>query len=598
VPALAASLWITTLVFALRAFTPEQDIVLPFNSDDAISVIMANQTAVTPYHLFYFGQDRYGAWPHLTLAAASRLIGTITPAAFSHAQVLWAWLGAIPLWRLAGVFAPGALVAYLWAFTLAPPLVGTLFSGQPYTWQIAGLLWAWWMLRRVARASRPSAVLALGAFVAALLPMWISRASVPMLVAIAVLEALSARGAGKEGSTANVAPALIVIAAAIGESLLRTLHGRYALEHFGNDFATPVVTDRGFYLRNVGAALAQVIALPPGALSIVAVLFGVGALVFWGVARLRRRPPGEWDEWALLGGGFTIVVTVQVGIAVVVTWVRLNGYNPRYFVLCAVFAALIIGILVSALAHRLASGAQALVLAAGLAWFLHGHPVAHPAPDFSIDRRAGLALGRTHPGAILLGDYWGTYLIAGAAPEAGLRPVAFHNDRMPWLDGAFRKSDLVVASFLYTDRFGTSQDPTRLVAHRGQVFALVRTFMADALPFALYRRRTDARASVHIDQGEAGAAALFDGRADTTFSPRDLIIRYACGEPSTIDVLGSSATLEWWRSGNWVSLAATRPRHWQLPAATAGDLRLRLNGTSALSEVVVLCGERGKEAAE
>jgi hypothetical protein len=424
--------------------------------------------------------------------------------------------------------------------------------------------------------------------------MWISRASVPMLVAIAVLEALSARGAGKEGSTANVAPALIVIAAAIGESLLRTLHGRYALEHFGNDFATPVVTDREFLVQNAGAALARVVALPPGALSIAAVAFGLAALLWWGVARLRRWQPREWDELALLGGGFGIVATVQFAIAVLTMWVRVNGYGPRYFVLCSVFAALIIGILVSAFVHRLASGAQAFVLALGLAWFLHWRPAAHAAPEFSADRRAALALARAHPRAILWGDYWGTYVVAGAGPEAGLRPVPFDNGRMPWLEGAFLKSDVVVASFLNTDRFGTPQDPTRLLLDRGQVFELVRTFVADALPFALYRRRTEARPSIDIEQGEAGAAALFDGRPDTTSWPRDLILRYACDGASTVDVLGGDLTLQRWQPPNWIPLAASRPRHWQLPAATVGDLRLRVSGSSALGEVVVLCDERGQ----
>src|ERR1700738_1333783 len=91
VPALAAALWVVTLLFALRSFTPDRDLIGPFNSDDAISVIMANDTSFTPFHLFFFGQDRFGAWPHLLLSWTSHLVGAITPSMFIHFQVLWAW---------------------------------------------------------------------------------------------------------------------------------------------------------------------------------------------------------------------------------------------------------------------------------------------------------------------------------------------------------------------------------------------------------------------------------------------------------------------------------------------------------------------------
>jgi hypothetical protein len=588
---LAAGLWSATLAFALRAFTPERDAILPFSSDDAISVIMANEKRITPFHLFYFGQDRFGAWPHLALDLLSRFTGPITPSAFSHAQVIWAWLGAIPLWQLAGVHAPGVLVAYLWALALAPPLVVHLFSFQPYTWQLAALFWTWWAFRGLLAAPRRNAAIAALALIAAVLSVWTSRVSVSMVLALAAMEALRDRQTRGRFITRHLAPVALALVACFSEWALRTIHRQYSLKHVGAVFETPVRADSGFYLQNFGAALRRVWSLPPGVLSIVATTAGLAGLVVWGVAQRRRWRFAEWREAAIFGGAMSLLIALQLAVIVGTSWVRMNGYPARYFVFCSVLAALIVGAAVSAIVAAGIPRIHWMVLVAGAALFIAWRPATSPAADFLAARSAALSLAQAHPKPIIWGAYWSTYWLAGAAPEGGLRPVPFQGevDRMPWLDRDLASADVVIGSFRATERFGDPANPTPLLVDRGEVLELAGTRIEGSLPFALYRRRTPARAEVHVEEPlDPGVSALFDGRFDTTFPLRQLTIRYHCPATSTLDVLGAEASVELSHSAHWVPLTATRRQRWTLPPRE-GDVRLRLEGRGPTSEVVVLC---------
>jgi hypothetical protein len=497
VAALACASWLGTLVFALFALSPERDIVMPFNSDQAISVIMANERRLTPFHLFYFGQDRFGAWPHLALGAASRLSGPVTPAAFSHAQVIWAWLGAIPLWRLAGVYAPGVLWGYLFALAVDRSLAATLFSFQPYTWQLAALLWAWWGLRELASRGRSRAAPVALAFVASLLAVWMSRASVPTLLGIAAIETWWVPRARRRFGAADVLPLAIAAFATIGESAIRAIHDRYARAHFGADFRTPMYIDSGHLLDNLVSALRTLARMPPAGLTAGLLAAGLAALVICAMRRVRRHEAANWEGAAILAATVSLVGASQIAIAVATPWVRMNRFDARYFALCSVCAFLIAGTLVSAICRAATSNASLVVLAGGMLAFFVMRPAVHPAPEFLSLRGAGLALGQAHPGALVMGDYWSTYALAGAAPEAGLRPVPFEGeiDRMPWLDADLLAADAVFAPLRDGGRLRRVGDPAPLFLDRGGVFELDRTFFAGTWPFARYRVRTNDPAS-------------------------------------------------------------------------------------------------------
>jgi len=589
---LATGLWLATLAFALWSFTPERSLV-PFSSDDAISVLMANDAPVTAFHLFYFGQDRFGGWPHLALDALRPMLGPVTPAMFGHAQVLWAWLGAIPLWKLAGANAAGALVAYLAALSLSPVLIANLFSFQPYTWQIAALLWTWWLLRKVLSAGDATGPIAALAFAAALLSVWTSRASVPMVFFLAAVEMVRDRRSGERFATRHPLPVLVAVAATVSEVVLLTLHARYSRRHFGMEFRSPVRVDHGFYLQNLRESFARTIALPPGALTAVAVALGLCGLIACIVVQRRPRAPSAWEQTAWMGGCFSVIAAIQFALCVASNWARINDYSPRYFVFCSVFACLAIGVAVQGLANLWPSRAPWMLLLAGVGIFAIAWPRSRPAPDFASARTAASAIARMRPGAVVWGDYWSTYWLAGAAPEAGLRPVPFEGqyDRMPWLRDAFARADVVLAPFRLTDRFGTFADPTPILVDGGSVLELASTVVEGALPFALYRQRTTARPVVQVeDPAQRNLAPLFDGRLQTTAPLGELTLRYRCDGGSSVDVLGGDAVLQVWDSTRWAPVAATRAHRWKI-ARRPDDVRVRVEGPGVASEVVVLCDE-------
>jgi hypothetical protein len=584
--ALAAALWATTLLFALTAFTPERDAIESFNSDDAISILMANEPHVTPFHLYYFGQDRFGGWPHLLLAAASRVVGPITPVAFSRVQVAWAWLGAIPLWQIAGEFAPGALVAYLAAFALPPRLTEHLLSAsQPYSWQIGALFWTWWALRKLSSALRRPLLLIPVAFLLALLSVWGSRASVPMVVALAAIEVSRNRQPRK----LRLSPIAIAIGAGLAEAVLRAVHARYSRAHFGRDYRTAVRTDFAHLGENLRGAFDRMVELTPGWLSVGAIAAGLFGLFFWILARRRGGRPLAAEEPALLAGTFAMLATTQLALCVATNWARINDYAPRYFVLSILFACLIAGVAVAWIATLVLPRAAWLVLLAGAGLFFAVRPSPGIAAEFPAAQDAARAVARIRPHAIVWGDYWSTYRLVAAAPESGLRPVPFADqyDRMPWLRRDLAASDVVVAPFRHTDRLGTPAEPAPLVVDGGEVLELAGTMVAATLPFAIYRRRTDAKAEVRVE--EPGARALFDGRFDTTAPLRVLVFDYRCDASSAVHVLGGDAAAEVWRTGGWIPLAPAGPRLWSIPADSHGEVRLRLRGNGTAREVVVLC---------
>src|SRR6202022_3774645 len=120
------------------------------------------------------------------------------------------------------------------------------------------------------------------------------------------------------------------------------VHARYSRLYFASEFETRVMLDRDFLRQNLDAAFRQTVAMPLGRLSVAAGVLGFGMLVLWAIAHLRRWPRREWEELAVLLGGFATVMAAQFGVAVVTTWVRFNNFDPRFFVLVGLFGALML----------------------------------------------------------------------------------------------------------------------------------------------------------------------------------------------------------------------------------------------------------------
>src|SRR5207248_2533345 len=130
---------------ACRALAPWQVGLQPVNSDCAVPLLMARHPQPGLFGLYYWGQDRFGAWPFTLAHGLSGLLRR-TPSLeglYLLMEVLLAL--AIAAFVLAQPRARGFIAsALVLALVLSPRLRGGLFnSSQPYAWQWAALLPAW-----------------------------------------------------------------------------------------------------------------------------------------------------------------------------------------------------------------------------------------------------------------------------------------------------------------------------------------------------------------------------------------------------------------------------------------------------------------------
>src|SRR5262252_8331295 len=135
--------WAFLLWQAIELFRPDSSLLPTYSSDDAIPLLMANEPRMTPFSLFFYGQDRFGAWPFL-IARALGWLGHFSwsPELLSAYLTLFMFAAAWPLWALAGktdFIVPGYLAALL-----LNPVVRV--ERHPYGWQASTLIWTWWAL--------------------------------------------------------------------------------------------------------------------------------------------------------------------------------------------------------------------------------------------------------------------------------------------------------------------------------------------------------------------------------------------------------------------------------------------------------------------
>ncbi|MBU8894701.1 hypothetical protein KRR26_03755 [Corallococcus sp. M34] len=427
--------WGLTLPLILRLISPSSSWHHEFTSDSAIPVLVTRARTLDVFHLFYFGQDRFGMWPFLLARA---LGGTNwTAEGLQRVMFVMLWPSALVL----GALVPsGPMRRGLWLFI---PLLLVLSPGQerylldlsqPYGWQVVALVWSWLALRGQAKAAEPPRVVAYGAlaFLAATLAMWISSSSLPSLLVLAGLEVAKARLEGTGRARAwRLAPLVPLLGAFLVERELLVLYHRFSRQAFGHAYRTDLMLDRGYLLENARQVLGQLMTGPAPALLVLAALV---AAVLWGLVAARRqgRPPSPTTWFA---AGCALVALSQIPALVLIQHVRLNAYNPRYFCLILLFAQMGLGaVVLSELAARVSPRirhAAGIVLVGGL---LVAGPVFPPTPPEHLRhthaRAAALALSEAAPGTLLLGNYWCVYLIAALQPpdERAARPLPQDGD--------------------------------------------------------------------------------------------------------------------------------------------------------------------------
>ncbi|WP_223645662.1 hypothetical protein [Corallococcus sp. EGB] len=430
--------WALSLALALLCLQPGLGGLPPLNSDSAVPLLMAQAERVDLFHAYYWGQDRFGAWPFLL----ARLVGGRDWSAGGLQAVLLVvtWTAAFPLSRLVRASASAAAgMLVVVPLALAGPAEvrnHVLELAQPYGWQFTMLAWGWWSLRRLLEADERRARVGWGvaATLAASLACWVSTSSIPILAVVWGVESLRVRVRGHAGWRPRVTAAVPVLLGGVFERQLRRLYHRYGSRTYGTTFRTKVELDWGHLWDNAGKVLASLWSgpVPQGGL----LLVGFGLAGTW-LVRHARRGRAAWAElsepaWMALACG--LAALAQLALLVAVEHVRVNLFAPRYFALAHLM--LLVG-LCSLLLHHLArwlparalrvtgaSGVTAMGVA--LAWSWAHPPRVQEQHEQLLD--AAQTLARMAPGTLLVGGYWNVYRLAAVQPlEVQAKPVPAPN---------------------------------------------------------------------------------------------------------------------------------------------------------------------------
>lgn len=487
---------------ALSRFAPGGALVGPFDADMAIPVLMSNgSSGQWLFDAYYFGQDRFGAWPYLLARLARWGVGfDWTPVRLFGVHAAAALLAGVPLALLArrvGLVAAAACA--LVAVTNPGVFHAFLSISQPYAWQVLAMCGAWALLHSLlVTPGRPGGRLgALG--VLSFLAVWMSPTSGPLLVGLLGVELVALRGPERwrERLRRAVPVGLMVAAGMVGESILRGRYHHAAKRAFGRGYRTNVALDTGHLLDNA-RALADVWAREGWKLSLAVAVVGLGAFAVlrvraWRSGREAEVPPG-WEALTLAVGA-AAVAGANFALCAVVNHVRFNGYHERYLTLSHLFLALAaawVGLagLEALLARTRAREAGAPLLALGLLGAAHlGMPAPAPLPEEQVLEATARALQPEHGERVLLGGYWDTYPYAALARPGSVVavPVEWDYQRTPFDQRKIRAADEVVLNHAELDAFGPPSAPQALIGQHGVLLRLVRT----ATPvegFSLYAR--------------------------------------------------------------------------------------------------------------
>ena len=478
-PIAALVVWIAVLLRAFVAFGPDRRANdVDFNSDSAIPVLMSNdERPLTIFNFYYFGADRWGAWPQLV----TRLIGSVTgmrwtPDGLFRAQTTWLFAGAFVVAALSSrrtALLAGA--AYLIALCLHRDSRLLVYElSQLYAWQATAVLLAWYCLRRLfddpkvrAEGSSRAAAAIRGAavLVCSFLAIWISIASALFIAFLLHLELMRAwvRWDGRRRPAAPYALGLLAVAAATAiEQIQKWMYRSRALERYGESFGTDFGRDSGYLAANLAEQVQHIAklswwplyVLPAAALLALAGVALHGALQS-GFHAARRLGPIFANDTAVLAWGTYGLAASNFALAVVVDHVRLHGYDDRYLTLTNLFGP-VSGMLTAAAVVTLAlrsSWLRALVqpalLVAAVALLTTAFPVPPLSPEYELLSRTARDLARKAPGAVLMGSYWDTYVFAGLQTTGTMTPMPLEGEvvRMPWTRRQMRRARRVIVAF-------------------------------------------------------------------------------------------------------------------------------------------------------
>jgi hypothetical protein len=525
--ALAFLIWLIILIRAVEVFTVGSPHVIMFHSDSAIVLLMANEDRpATAYNIYFYGQDRFGAWPFLLAQFIHRVTGHYwSQRALFIFQTIWLFTGALLFSTLNGRREDVWIgLFYLLPLCLHIRARQTLFDlSQPYAWQTTALIFSWWCLRRFCEYCFPQVddnnskvrkrVWGALVFWFSLLAILSSTVSTPILIFLIMLEVTravhNAQGFRSLKSIGRklLQVALPIAAAAMTEFLLRVSYHRYSLKHFGHDNRTTIVLDRGHLIDNLSNQWTRFADSPWWLLALLPLLvFAVlSARYIYLHKGDREKLLGNLRKLFLEDTAVLVIGTFGIGlisfiITVLVSHVRANDYSERYLAVSYLFISLSGLLTLWLLAgkvkkYRLAA-ASALAFA-GLLFLFISFPPAMINPQYLTLQETARHLSQEAPGNVLLGGYWETYVFAALDAKHAIVPIPAEGESMrtPWTTEALKRADQVIVEHHrkeMSERLGGPLAPPPQLVQYGETLRLVtpRWYVNGEYVFSIYRHET------------------------------------------------------------------------------------------------------------
>lgn len=521
--ALAWGLALISVTAVYWGFTPHSDWLPPFNSDDAIAVMMSRDGINSPFSLYYYGQNRLGSWAYMLGGWMAKAFGHV-PTAVDIFQVSFAGFvaGVVLLFRVSGFWLPVALTIFF-AVILAgrdqTQVIALMNMAQPYLMFVGGFC----LIMTVVTSSHHSRLtvehkterpmkwygLIHGSrryfflmFTLFFLLIWLNRATWPLMVGVLVFLSLT-KGHIRESRTVIVS----LIAASVSEFLLRRIHYSYSLATFQKGFRY----EPGLDLKNIFINAIKIIETFATQEVILMAVVVMGWLILDGKrlwASFKKDSP-QGSETSPVGKtpaliyGLCGAFLAQFGLISVTNWVRQNSYHQRYLAVSYCFLAIIFALVVVDLLqrffrryksyHRWLAVLGVYVAIGYIA--LHNYQEPHPNQKDLEHMAQARAISAGFPSKPLLGQYWGVYLYPALQNENPVIPILIEGDydRLPWNKEALLKAQEILVSHLDGDKFGPADQPVAEFQEYGKVYTLVKpralrgfSHPSDA-PISLYR---------------------------------------------------------------------------------------------------------------